>query len=65
MLRTVVAIERDGLDVRVLSLQFDVPNAEFDLKDAVCKASTDYCKTQMVRELTSTTVPISTGLILL
>ena len=35
MLRTVVAIERDGLDVRVLSLQFDVPNAEFDLKDAV------------------------------
>lgn len=45
MLRTVVAIERDGLDVRVLSLQFDVPNAEFDLKDAVCKASTDYCKT--------------------
>ena len=45
MLCTVVAIERDGLDVRVLSLQFDVPNAEFDLKDAVCKASTDYCKT--------------------
>ena len=45
MLRTVVALERDGLDVRVLSLQFDVPNAEFDLKDAVCKASTDYCKT--------------------
>lgn len=45
MLRTVVAIERDGLDVRVLSLQFDVPNAEFDLKDAIRKASTDYCKT--------------------
>ena len=45
MLRTVVAIERDAMDVRVLTLQFDVPNAAFDLKDAVRKASTDYCKT--------------------
>jgi hypothetical protein len=45
MLRTVVAIERDAMDVRVLTLQFDVPDAKFDLKDAVCKASTDYCKT--------------------
>lgn len=45
MLRTVVAIERDGLDFRVLTLQFDVPSKEFDLKDAVCKAATDYCKT--------------------
>lgn len=45
MLRTVVAIERDGLDLRVLTLQFDVPSKEFDLKDAVCKAATDYCKT--------------------
>lgn len=45
MLRTVVAIERDGLDIRVLTLQFEVPNEDFDLKDAVCKAATDYCKT--------------------
>lgn len=45
MLRTVVAIERDGLDFRVLTLQFEVPNEDFDLKDAVCKAATDYCKT--------------------
>ncbi len=45
MLRTVIAIERDGLDLRVLTLQFDVPSKEFDLKDAVCKAATDYCKT--------------------
>lgn len=45
MLRTVVAIGRDGLDFRVLTLQFDVPSKEFDLKDAVCKAATDYCKT--------------------
>lgn len=46
MLRTVVAIEHDGLDIRVLTLQFDVPSEDFDLRDAVCKASTDYCKTQ-------------------
>lgn len=51
MLRTVVAIERDGLDVRVLTLQFDVPSKEFDLKDAVCKAATDYCKTTDGRKI--------------
>lgn len=45
MLRTVVATERDGLDIRVLTLQFNVPNEDFDLRNAVCKAATDYCKT--------------------
>lgn len=45
MLRTVAAIARDGLDIRVLTFQFDVPSEGFDLKDAVCKAATDYCKT--------------------
>lgn len=51
MLRTVVAIERDGLDIRVLTLQFDVPGEEFDLKEAVCKAATDYCKTTDGRKI--------------
>lgn len=46
MLKTIVAIERDGLDVRVLALNFDVPNAEFDLKAAVKAACTEYCKTE-------------------
>ena len=51
MLRTVVAIERDGLDIRVLTLQFDVPGEEFDLKEAVYKAATDYCKTTDGRKI--------------
>lgn len=51
MLRTVVAIERDGWDLRILTLQFDVPNAKFDLKGAVCKAATDYCKTKDGRKI--------------
>ena len=36
MLRTVVAIERDGLDIRVLTLQFDVPSEEEDSDRITC-----------------------------
>lgn len=50
MLRTVVAIERDGFDVRVLTLQFDVPDENFNLEYWVRKAATDYCKTEDGRE---------------
>ena len=32
MLRTVVAVERDGIDIRVLTLLFEVPNEEFNLE---------------------------------
>lgn len=46
MLRTVIAVEQDGLDVRVIPLLFDVPSEDFDLKAAVCKAATDFCKTE-------------------
>lgn len=46
MLRTIVAIERDGMDVRVLALNFEVPNAEFDFKAAVKAACTEYCQTE-------------------
>ena len=46
MLKTVVAIERDGLDIRTLTLQFDVPSKDFDLISAVKNAATDYCKTE-------------------
>jgi hypothetical protein len=45
MLKTVVAIERDGFDIRTLTLQFDVPSKDFDLESAVKNAATDYCKT--------------------
>ncbi len=46
MLRTVTAIERDGLDVRVLVLNFDVPSKEFDLMAAVKAAALEYCQTE-------------------
>ena len=49
MLRTIVAIERDGMDVRVLALNFEVPNADFDLKAAVKAACTEYCNTEAGR----------------
>lgn len=45
MLQTIVAIERDGMDVRAISLSFDVPDQEFDLVSAVKSAALAYCKT--------------------
>ena len=51
MLRTVVAVERDGIDIRVLTLLFEVPNEEFNLEYWVRKAATDYCLTEKGRAL--------------
>ena len=51
MIRTVVAIERDGLDVCTLTLMFDVPNEDFDLITAARKAATDFCKTEQGRKI--------------
>lgn len=51
MLRTVVATERDGIDVKVITLQFDVPSKDFDLISAVKNAATDYCKTEEGRKI--------------
>lgn len=45
MLQTIIAIERDGMDVRAISLSFDVPNQEFDLVSAVKATALAYCKT--------------------
>ena len=46
MLRTVTAIERDGWDIRTLTIIFEVPNGNFNLKYWVRKAAEDYCKTE-------------------
>ena len=46
MLRTIIALEQDGLDVRVLALNFEVPNAAFNLKAAIKAACTEYCQTE-------------------
>jgi hypothetical protein len=45
MLKTIVAIEHDGADIRALALTFNVPSEDFDLKAAVKAACTEYCKT--------------------
>ena len=45
MLQTINAIERDGFEVRVLSILFDVPDKDFDLLKAAKLAATEYCKT--------------------
>lgn len=47
MLRTIVAIERDGFDVNTLTLQFEVPSVDFDLITAIKNAATDYCQTEI------------------
>lgn len=46
MIRTITAIERDGTNVRTLSLSFEVPDKQFDLVAAIKKAATDYCKSK-------------------
>lgn len=46
MLQTIIAIERDGMDFRAISLSFDVPNQEFDLVSAVKSTALAYCKTE-------------------
>ena len=46
MIKTIIAIERDGLDIRALALNFEVPSIDFDLKAAVRAACTEYCQTE-------------------
>lgn len=51
MHRNIVAIERDGLSVRVLTLTFDVPNEQFDLVAAVKDAARAFCQTEEGRKM--------------
>ena len=51
MLRTVVAISRDGLDLQVQTMLFQVPDEKFNLEYWVRKAATDYCLTKEGREV--------------
>lgn len=50
LMRTITAIERDGLEVRTLTMVFEVPSKDFDLKAAVMAAATEYCKTEAGRK---------------
>lgn len=46
MIRTINAIEHDGLKERMLTMLFDVPDEEFDLISAVKAAAKEYCMTE-------------------
>lgn len=45
MIRTVVAREMNGIEGRILVLNFEVPGEAFDLFKAVRKACREYCET--------------------
>lgn len=45
MLKTISAVEHDGMDIQVLTLQFEVPDKSFDLMSAIRAAAKDYCQT--------------------
>ena len=51
MIRTIIAMERDGLDVRILTLNFDVPGKDFDLCSAVKAACLEYCQTDAGKKI--------------
>lgn len=46
MLATIVATDKDGLDVRTLTITLDVFNNDIDVEKAVIDACTEYCKTE-------------------
>ena len=48
---SVAAIERDGLDIHVQTILFEVPNENFNLEYWVRKAAADYCRTEEGRSL--------------
>ena len=52
MIKTVTAIERDGLNLRLLTMVFEVPSrSDFDLMDALRKAVNDFCRTEEGRKV--------------
>ena len=49
-INTIIAIERDGLDVRVLTIPVQVNDESIDLREAVRKACAYYAKTEEGRK---------------
>lgn len=46
MLKTVIAVENDGMDTRVLVLNLDLPSKDFDWKAAVEAACVEFCQSE-------------------
>lgn len=51
MLQTMIAIEQDGRETHAISLLFEVPDKDFDLKGAVYAAATEFCQTEEGRRI--------------
>ena len=51
MLQTMIAIEHDGKETRAISLLFEVPDKDFDLKGAIYAAATEFCQTEEGRRI--------------
>lgn len=51
MINVICAIEHDGRNERILTLAFDVPSKEFDLRAAIQKAVKDFLSTEEGRRV--------------
>ena len=45
ILKTITAVERDGFDLRLLTVIFEIPDKDFNLLDGIKAAVGDYIKT--------------------
>ena len=50
MIKNITAVERDGFDIRTLTVSFEVPDENFDILSAISKAVADYIKTDAGRQ---------------
>ena len=50
MLKSIIAISRDGTDLQTVMFQFEVPDENFDLMSAIRNAAKDYCNTEDGRD---------------
>ena len=50
ILKTITAVERDGFDLRLLTVIFEIPDKDFNLLDGIKAAVGDYIKTSEGRK---------------
>lgn len=51
MVRSIIAIERDGFNIRTISMQFDVPREDFDIIGTLKRICLDYVRTEDGRQV--------------
>lgn len=50
VIRTLTAVERDGLDLRLQTVSFEIPDKDFDLMSAISRAVKNYARTESGRK---------------